>query len=181
MSMMPEPVPGHSAPGMHLWGWMAPAELEWLARQASRMRRIVEVGSLHGRSSYALAAHCPGELYCIDPWLDGAWESWERSIGNVFPGVYSVRGYSPACGDEVPDPVDMVFLDGAHDEESVRKDICYWLLRTEVLLCGHDYLHAGYPDVAMVVDELLPGAQLVPGTSIWAYDLLKAPYELKVE
>lgn len=169
MSMMPEPVPGHPVPGMHLWGWMTPDELHWIGDQASRMRTVVEVGSLHGRSSYALVSNCPGEVYCIDPWPDGAWESWERSIGNVFPNVHGIRGHSPESGVAVPDPVDMVFLDGAHDYTSVVNDIEYWAPRTEVLLCGHDYLHAGYPDVAIVVDKLLgERAQLVPGTSIWA-------------
>jgi hypothetical protein len=170
MDMMPEPVVGHSAPGMHLWGWMAPEELIWLSYQASRMRSVVEVGSLHGRSSYALAAHCPGEVYCIDPWLDGAWESWERSVGQVLSNVHGIRGYSPDAGVEIPDPVDMVFLDGAHDYESVVKDIEYWLPRTQVLLCGHDYFHADYPDVAVVVDEVLADrAHAVPDTSIWAH------------
>lgn len=169
MEMMPDPVPGHPVLGMHLWGWMHPIELEWLTEQASQMRRVVEVGSLHGRSSYALAANCPGEVYCIDPFLDGAWESWERSVGNVLPNAKGVRGYSPNAGTEVPDPVDMVFLDGAHDRESVVADIEYWLPRTETLLCGHDYLHADYPDVKAVVDELLGDrSQRVPHTSIWS-------------
>jgi hypothetical protein len=175
MAMMPDPVPGNPAPGMHLWGWMEPGELEWLAQQASRMRRIVEVGSLHGRSSFALAV-CPGEVYCIDPWPDGAWESWKRSIGNVLSNVHAVRGYSPEAGGAVPDPVDMVFLDGAHDYDSVVNDIEYWLPRTDVLLCGHDYKHADYPDVAVVVNKLLGSrARSVPTTSIWACWITEPP------
>lgn len=167
-AMMPDPVPGHSVPGMHLWGWMDPLELTWLAEQAAHMGTVVEVGSLHGRSSYALATACPGLVYCIDPWLDGAWESWTVSVGQVCPNARAIRGYSPAAGDGVPDPVDMVFLDGAHDRDSVVADIDYWLSRTTTLLCGHDYLHEDYPDVRIVVDELLPDATLIPGTSIWA-------------
>jgi phage baseplate assembly protein W len=167
--MMPDPDPMSDVPGMALWGWMTPDELQWLSDQASRMRGVVEVGSLHGRSSYALAIHCPGDVYCIDPWPDGAWESWEQSVGNVLPNAHGIRGFSPESGVNVPDPVDMVFLDGAHDRTSVINDIEYWRPRTQVLLCGHDYLHAGYPDVALVVDELLgEDATLVPGTSIWA-------------
>lgn len=169
MAMMPDPDPGHPVPGMHLWGWMTPDELYWLGGQAARMRRVVEVGSLHGRSSYALAVNCPGEVYCIDPWPDGAWESWERAVGNVLPNVRGVRGYSPESGVAVPNPVDMVFLDGAHDYDSVVADIKYWLPRTQRLLCGHDYRHENYPDVQTVVDQLLgDDAQLVAGTSIWA-------------
>lgn len=148
---------------------MAPAELEWLADQASDMATVVEVGSLHGRSSFALASGCPGTVYCIDPFLDGAWESWHASVGDVLTNALAVRGLSPAAGGLVPDPVDMVFLDGAHDRGSVVADIEYWVRRTRVLLCGHDYLHKDYPDVQIVVDELLPDAELVPDTSIWAF------------
>jgi hypothetical protein len=166
--MMPEPVPGHPIEGMHLWGWMTPVELEWLREQASWMSSVVEVGSLHGRTSYALGVGCPGQVYCIDPFLDGAWESWCRSVGDVLANVTPVRGLSPAAGEQVPTPVDMVFLDGAHDRESVIADITFWRPRTKELLCGHDYRHADYPDVRAVVDELLPEAVLVPETSIWA-------------
>lgn len=166
---MPEPVMDHPIAGMHLWGWMRPGELAWLREQASRMRSVVEVGSLHGRSSYALATGCQGRVFCIDPWVDGAWESWTRNVRDAFPHVTAVRGLSPGVGVWVPDPVDMVFLDGAHDRESVIADISYWQPRTHVLLCGHDYLHEDYPDVRAVVDDLLPGAMLVPDTSIWAY------------
>jgi hypothetical protein len=165
---MPDPVVNHPTPGMHLWGWMEPAELQWLGAQAAAMASVVEVGSLHGRSSFALAASCGGHVFCIDPWPDGAWESWQASVGAAFSNVTGLRGLSPAMGSHVPDPVDMVFLDGAHDRASVVADIEYWQPRTRTLLCGHDYLHADYPDVRAVVDELLPGVVLVAGTSIWA-------------
>ncbi len=167
--MMPEPVAGRPEPGMHLWGWMTPTELAWLAGQAAVMRSVVEVGSLHGRSSYALATACPGPVWCIDPFLDGAWESWTASVGNTLPNAHGVRGYSPDAGSQVPDPVDMVFLDGAHDSASVVADINYWWPRTQVLLCGHDYLHADYPDVKTVVDDLFGDAvRIAPDTSIWS-------------
>ena len=66
--------------------------------------------------------------------------------------------------------VDMVFLDGAHDYDSVMADVTYWLPRTQKLLCGHDYHHEMYPDVTLVVDELLHDhLELVEGTGIWVY------------
>lgn len=164
---------------MSLWGWMSPAELTWLAEQASQMRSVVEIGSLHGRSSFALATACPGTVYCLDPWCDDGYASWMGSVGTVFDNVVGIRAPSPQAGIQVPDPVDMVFIDGAHDAASVRADIEYWRTRAQVLLCGHDYIPAhglppgvnpGFPDVAVVVDELLgPNIQVAPDTAIWTF------------
>jgi predicted O-methyltransferase YrrM len=45
---------------------MADDELLWLARVARGCQRIVEVGSYQGRSTRALADHCPGVVFCVD-------------------------------------------------------------------------------------------------------------------
>jgi hypothetical protein len=106
-------------------------------------------------------------VFCIDPWEDGSWPSWNASVGRLA-NVTAVRGFSPAVGERVPDPVDMVFLDGAHDRASVEADIDYWQPRTRKLLCGHDYGHGDYPDVKAVVDERFGDAvEVVDGTGIW--------------
>lgn len=166
----PDPDPNDPTPGMHLWGWMSPIELRWLAEQASQMRSVVEIGCLHGRSSYALATGCPGTVYCLDPWNDAGYESWMNSVGEVLPNVVGIRGASPEAGALVPDPVDMVFIDGAHDYQSVLADVLYWRARTRVLLCGHDYTEGpdGYPDVKTVVDFVFGDEVVVaPDTAIW--------------
>lgn len=165
---------------MHLWGWMSPDELDWLRSTAATMRSVVEIGSLHGRSSWALATGCPGDVFCIDPWNDAGWASWSRSVGDVLPNVHGIRAPSPEAGGRVPDPVDMVFIDGAHDYDSVIADITYWQGRAQVLLCGHDYIpysslpageNPGFPDVAVAVDEVFGDrVRVAPGTAIWCVD-----------
>lgn len=176
--MQPDPIPDHPTPGMHLWGWMSPAELTWLGARAAEMRSVVEIGCLHGRSSFALATACPGTVYCIDPWSDDGWASWKGSVGDRFDNVVGIRDFSPAAGPQVPDPVDMVFIDGAHDYASVAADIVYWRTRVQVLLCGHDYIPAsglppgvnpGFPDVAVAVDELLGPVVAAEDTAIWTW------------
>lgn len=176
----PDPVAGHPTPGMHIWGWMSPTELEWLHGTARTMASIAEIGCLHGRSAYALLSGCAGPVYCIDPWDDGADMSYASFLSACgrFPNLRAVRGLSPPAAADVPD-VDMVFIDGAHDYDSVIADIRAWLPKTRRLICGHDYNHPGYPGVKTAVDEVFGnrvhpaiGSGWSDGTrSIWAVDL----------
>lgn len=176
--MGPEPNPLDSTPGMSIWGWQSPAELRWLMSRAALMDSVVEVGSLHGRSAFALLTACPGPVYCIDPWNDvhrTCLPSFMGSCGH-FENLRVVQGYSPAViyTDDLPD-VDMVFIDGAHDYESAAADITHWLPKTRRLICGHDYIPeegAGFPDVAVAVDEILGDAvKVAPDTAIWYVEL----------
>lgn len=180
----PDPVLGRSEPGMHIWGWMSSTELEWLRATAAEMSSVVEVGSLRGRSAFALLTGCPGIVYCIDPWDDEgnhAWRGFEENCGH-FQNVRMVRGYSPAIASSplIPKMVDMVFLDGAHDRVAVEADIDAWLPKTTRMICGHDYIDpadldggvAGYPDVYDVVQERFAArVSVAPRTSIWTVTL----------
>jgi hypothetical protein len=68
----------------------------------------------------------------------------------------------------------MVFIDGAHDYESVKRDILTWSarLRPGGLLCGHD---RNQPGVRRAIDELLPGWRSAPGESLIWYWTEEAP------
>jgi hypothetical protein len=161
----------HPTPGMAIWGWMSSVELAWLAEQAALMNSVVEVGSLRGRSAFALLTGCDGPVYCIDPWEDPgdhAYRGFMEVCGH-FPNLRPVRGYSPAVADQIPGDVDMVFIDGDHSRESLEADIDVWLPRTRKLICGHDYSEiGGYPDVKPVVDERFGSKVVLPErTSIW--------------
>jgi len=63
-----------------------------------------------------------------------------------------------------------VFVDAAHDYESVKRDIAAWLpkMKPGAVLAGHDAQHA---EVMRAVNELLPGA--VPLVPIWIYRVPK--------
>jgi hypothetical protein len=173
----PDPDPNSDIPGMQLWGWMAPAELNWLMDKASQMDSVVEIGSLHGRSAYAMLTACPGLVYAIDPWDDEGEHGWRSFMGSCghFPNLRAIRGFSPAVIEthNLPD-VDMVFIDGDHKEASVRADIEGWLPKTRKLICGHDYVHGGgFPDVAVVVDEIFGDRVRVDdNTAIWYVELI---------
>jgi precorrin-6B methylase 2 len=152
---------------------MSPEELIWLMVQARNMESVVEIGSLHGRSAFALLTACPGRVYCIDPWDDSGWHSYGSFMGNVghFDNLIAIQDYSPAAASQVPD-VDMVFIDGDHGYESVVNDLVAWYPKTRKLICGHDYYHgpeAGFPGVAEAVDHFFGGLNVMcdEGTSIW--------------
>jgi Methyltransferase domain len=59
--------------------------------------------------------------------------------------------------------VDVVFLDGSHEYEAVRRDILAWMPRIKSggMLAGHD-INDHYPGVGRAVHELCPGAEVRP-------------------
>lgn len=178
-NVQPDPIPDCRLPGAHLWGWMSPVELSWLMARAQFMASVVEIGCLHGRSSYALATAC-GSLYCVDPWNDPGWASWSASMAE-FDHVVPIRKPSPEAWMALPPFVDMTFIDGDHHYASVKADIEGALPRTRKLICGHDYYDApDAPDggwqVKRAVDEVFGDRVQVASlegheTSIWFVEL----------
>jgi len=162
-------------------GWMSDRELLWLATQARTHNLIVEFGSLHGRSTRAMADNNDGIIWAVDPWAGVYYEEDGEKvpistfimpyfiqnlkdhidIGHVIP----IRKFSYQFS--LPHEVDMVFIDGDHRYETVLKDIrkAYELLESGGLICGHDYGHPSWPGVKQAVDELL-GPVVVEDT-IW--------------
>ena len=55
---------------------------------------------------------------------------------------------------------DFVYIDAAHDYESVKKDIIAWTLKVKKggYICGHDY--GVFPGVKKAVDEIFPDAEI---------------------
>lgn len=169
---VPEPDPTSDIPGMHIWGWMHPVELQALGTLAEKMDSVVEIGCLHGRSAFALLTACEGPVYCIDPWNDDhdkSFPSFMHSCGH-FPNLVTARAYSTArVADDIGD-VDMVFIDGAHTYGAILADIAAWLPHCRKVMCGHDFQNAdgGYPDVERAVHDVFGDrVEVIEGTSIW--------------
>jgi predicted O-methyltransferase YrrM len=160
-------------------GWISHKELEWLAKQAQKHAIIVEIGSYLGRSTKALADNTKGVVYAIDDFKGPRDMNLPAAIRN---NIYDIFTYN--VGDRINDghviPVmanhgqidleivpDMVFIDGSHLYDDVKRDITYWWQRLapKGLLCGHDYINL--VDVKRAVDETLSGFSIAPGTSIW--------------
>ena len=169
-------------------GWMTVDELAWLSDQASRRKRIVELGSYLGRSTVVLGRSTPGEVWAIDdfrgvrdtkfnnsnnvPILSDTFPQFKQNV-SLLPNVkwikadhsdYTAIPIEWLRGKDEEKP-DMVFIDGSHEYPDVKRDIMAWKERLAPggLLCGHD---ASWPGVKQAINELLPGWQPAAG-DIW--------------
>lgn len=130
-------------------GWMTDGQARLLwdgARAVPDGGRIVEIGSFRGRSTVVLGrAAAPGvELVAIDPhagndrgpqeiegFVDEAAQDHEVFNANleaagVRDRVTHVRAFSDAAHAQVTDPIDLLYIDGAHRYGPARADIRDW-------------------------------------------------------
>lgn len=132
---------------------------------------MVEVGSWKGKSIayFVVEAINRGKQitsYSVDTW-EGSEEHidnevikskslYEVFLNNTAPikeKFFHIRKPSvEAAADFIDDSLDFVFIDAAHDYESVKTDIVAWInkVKSGGVIAGHDYL---FPDVKRAVDE----------------------------
>jgi predicted O-methyltransferase YrrM len=122
-------------------GWLTEGQARMLyeaAAGAPNGSAIVEIGSHHGRSTVILgsAAGAGVQLVAVDPFEDVRWGGGtpaldvfrENLAGNGLDSVTLMRAYGAAAGREWQGPpVSVLFVDGAHDYESVCADLRAWL------------------------------------------------------
>ena len=164
-------------------GWLGEDEADaliGLAADAVRARgaatRIVEVGSYRGRAtvvlgSVAQALDRGARVYAVDP-HDGRLGALGGTLTLVPPSAGALAATVARFGlDETvvqlrtataalawAEPVDLLLVDGLHDEASVRADFARFRphLRPGARVAFHDYC-TGWPGVRAVVDELCAG------------------------
>jgi len=181
------------AKALKIDGFMARAELAWLAAQAGDHPLIAEVGSHKGRSTRALADNCRGVVYAIDPWAgyrnnDGSQARWIGDPDEAFAcfkrnlkdhlrkgRVVICRSGLREAAKKVLPLVDMVFIDGDHRYEQVRNDILLAkrILKPGGLLCGHDYGHPLWPGVRQAVNEIIGPSKIVLFDTIWSSVIIR--------
>lgn len=161
--------------GNNIEGWMSDEELQYLYNQATQMRNIVEIGCWLGRSSHALLSGCKGSVICIDHFIGSPEDETKeiagrrdilsetkKNIGN-FKNLTLLKMDSRDAIIYFPDySIDMIFIDGGHDEDSIRKDSEIWFPKCRKLFCGHD-IH--FPGVNKVISEKFRFTN--PAGNIW--------------
>lgn len=138
--------------------------LFWCASRYPRTGPILEVGSAFGLSTILLAS-AGGELVSVDPHTgegctqpEDSHDEFRRNLerfglaGRV--AVHRMTSREAARRYEGP-ALGLVYVDGLHTYEGVRRDIADWLPFVEPggLVVFDDYANPDWPGVARAVDE----------------------------
>jgi MMP 1-O-methyltransferase len=117
-------------------GWLTRDEGEALFKAAKGCTGrgvIVEIGSWRGKSTICLArgsqAGASVPVYAIDRHVPGRFEKFERNVrrAGVADLVRPIRSRSQDAADDFREPIELLFVDGAHDEAGVREDFEKWV------------------------------------------------------
>jgi predicted O-methyltransferase YrrM len=112
---------------------------------------MVEIGSFAGVSSELFSLHCK-KIYCVDLW-DPYWEITDKQkvefaeysfdkMSKNYNNIVKIKNSSVEAAKQFDDnSLDFVYIDAAHDYESVRQDILTWLPKVKKggYIGGHDF------------------------------------------
>lgn len=158
-SVAVSPIPG--AFPRDIKGWLSPEEGKALAELA-RGKRVLEIGSYCGLSTICMARTAEHVTAC--DYFDGrATPVPENTLADFRANVarYGVADrvctIHPSELDSHSETYDLVFIDGAHDYESVIEDIrkASHVLNENGLMVFHDYQHPCHPGLTQAVTELV--------------------------
>jgi len=151
-----------------------------------KAKTFVEVGCKEGRTTGFLLKEFPElRAVAIDPWApvpntDEDYKGWDfeaierefwQNIGDAKDrcSMWRMTSQRAAEGFDMRPPVDIVFVDAAHDHDNVVADIRAWwpIVRNGGYLCGHDYQHK-FPGVMRAVADCFPLLRVaVCPDSVW--------------
>lgn len=157
----------------------------WLAGLTAQAERVVEVGVFAGRLTGYLARNTTATIWAVDHWRGPAafpgsglvankrterrfrrrLKAWIEQGRVVVVRMESTEAAAHLLETEGP-VMDLVFIDAAHDYDSVRADIKAWrkCVRPGGILCGHDI---NWPGVLRAVHEAFPNCGRGGGFCWW--------------
>lgn len=159
------------------------------------VQSIAEIGVYRGNTSILLRELFPkATLYLIDPWaiypeyltpeagpitylkkkMDRAYQEVMDKFSND-PNTKVIRKMSDDAISDIIEPLDLVFIDGNHSYEYVKRDIQQWAqkCRPGGILSGHDYNPHFFPQIVKVVDELFGDHKFIGPDDTWITQLPK--------
>jgi predicted O-methyltransferase YrrM len=152
----------------HVPGWLSDEEgeaLYELAKECSGRGVIVEIGSWKGKSTICLglgsrAGHGV-PIFAVDPHADYRHGEFKENIerAGIADLVTPIRGLSQDVVEDFDRPIELLFVDGSHEEEDVRHDFETWVPKVvdRGIVAFHDTTwHAG---VRKVVAEKIFGSR----------------------
>jgi predicted O-methyltransferase YrrM len=117
-------------------GWLSYEEGETLydlARACTGRGVIVEIGSWRGKSTTCLGLGSKAgkgvRIYAVDRHTDGTFPDWERNVeaAGIDDLVTPVKGLSQELAAGFDEPIELLFIDGAHQYELVKQDFDRWV------------------------------------------------------
>lgn len=132
---------------------------------------FVEVGCRLGQSASYMAVEIINSEFnikfdCID-----LFEGWDTFYNEFIENIKPISEYiTPIKLDSISasklykdNSLDFVFIDAAHDYESVFNDITYWLpkIKPGGIIAGHDYSNILYPDVKLAVNDFFNNINII--------------------
>jgi len=162
---------------LDLYGWFPEENEETLKKliKENDVKTVIEIGCFLGKSTkFFVEQGCV--VISIDTFEGSKDINASAEVQKRLPTLYEqfvfnmkelgiekriavLRGTSEEVFTSLSDPqkVDLVFIDGSHEYEDVKKDIEMWSTRAQKVICGDDYTDV-HPGVKKAVDELLPEA-----------------------
>jgi predicted O-methyltransferase YrrM len=159
-----------------------------IVRHFSDNSHFVEVGTWHGKSAIYMAVEIINsgkniKFDCVDNWeyveglqndipkedFNNIWEIFIKNIDPVKHIINPVKSISWNASEYYEDfSLDFVFIDAAHDYESVKKDIEAWYPKVKRggIISGHDYYASS---VRQAVHEYLKEVKSV-SSSCWIHE-----------
>jgi hypothetical protein len=155
-------------------GWLTPKEAALLARVVATVRKpVVEVGSYKGRSTVMMAGWVDGvRIYAIDPHegivgeagkeerYEPTWDAFLANVQNAGASDIIVPIRKKSVEVEWNQEIGLLFVDGLHDYESVRRDFEHFEKWVSEWVAFHDY--AAARGVTKYVDELVGSEKWTP-------------------
>jgi len=138
---------------------------------------LCEIGSYTGESSLIFSEHFK-QVVCIDPWSDTVQDPSDPAYtpGNFSDvesrfddnisktsNIIKVKGFSDQIAIEIEEKnikFDVIYIDGLHTYDQVKKDIENYRKFSTRAICGHDYNENNWPGVKRAVDESFQGLQI---------------------
>jgi MMP 1-O-methyltransferase len=117
-------------------GWLSDEEgeaLYELAKECTGKGVIVEIGSWKGKSTICLGLGSKAgggvRIFAVDPHADYRHGEFKENIerAGIADLVTPLKGLSQSVADTFDEPIELLFVDGSHEEELVREDFEKWV------------------------------------------------------